>query len=385
MLQIAVITPLFPIPQEPHRGIFIYRTVRELTRLAEVQVYCPVAVYPEWNWLKPRSYHSYRVDENYSPAGVEAKYLEYRTLPVAGRPVNGLLSGRKLLPWLRKRTPDVLLAYWIYPEGWGALWAARRLGIPVVLGARGSDLRLPGDPLSARLARSALRRASFLITVSEDLRRLAIQMGAAAERTHSIPNGCELSVFHPADRSRARLELGLKPESRVVLFVGRLVEVKGVRELLRAARLLLAQQAGLEVVLVGEGPLRRPLEEQAAGELAAHVRFAGVQKPEAVARWMAAADVVCLPSHSEGCPNVVIEALACGRPVVASRVGGIPELVNSNCGILTPPGDPEALAAALHEALNRDWDTDFIAGQFRRGWDQVAAETYQICRRAAGL
>jgi glycosyltransferase involved in cell wall biosynthesis len=179
--------------------------------------------------------------------------------------------------------------------------------------------------------------------------------------------------------------LGLKPESRVVLFVGRLVEVKGVRELLRAARLLLAQQAGLEVVLVGEGPLRRPLEEQAAGELAAHVRFAGVQKPEAVARWMAAADVVCLPSHSEGCPNVVIEALACGRPVVASRVGGIPELVNSNCGILTPPRDPEALAAALHEALNRDWDTDFIAGQFRRGWDQVAAETYQICRRAAGL
>jgi len=385
MLRITVVTPLYPIPAEPHRGIFIYRTVRELSRLAQVRVCCPVASYPRWAWLRPRSYRAYEVESEACLGEVPVEYLRYRTLPLAGRPVNGLLSGRRVLRRLEEQRPEVVLAYWAYPEGWGAVWAGGKLGIPVIVGARGSDLRVPGDRVSAWLTGQVLRKAAFVITVSEDLKRVAIGMGADPGRVRSVANGCEREVFHPQDRGAARGRLGVRAESRLVVFVGRLVEIKGVRELLAAARLASSRHPGLEVALVGDGPLREELEEEARQSLGGRVRFVGAQSPEAVAQWMAAADLLCLPSYSEGCPNVVLEALACGRPVVASRVGGIPEVVRPDCGILVPPGDAEVLGRALEEALSRSWDEELIAGQMRRGWEQVAAETYEICRRVVEL
>ncbi|MGB9605531.1 MAG: glycosyltransferase, partial [Bryobacteraceae bacterium] len=123
------------------------------------------------------------------------------------------------------------------------------------------------------------------------------------------------------------------------------------------------------------------LEREAARKLGGRALFVGLLPPERVARWMAAADVVCLPSRSEGCPNVLIEAIACGRPVVATAVGGVPELVSAETGTLAPPDRPQALAEALLEALGRHWDPEVIAGQRRRGWDQVAAETCRICEQ----
>lgn len=115
-------------------------------------------------------------------------------------------------------------------------------------------------------------------------------------------------------------------------------------------------------------------------DLKDHVEFVGNQNPDEVARWLAASNVFCLPSYSEGCPNVVIEALACGRPVVASDVGGIPELMDSRCGILVPPRDARQLADALAQALDRPWNEDEIAGSSRRTWQDMARETLDVCR-----
>ena len=99
-----------------------------------------------------------------------------------------------------------------------------------------------------------------------------------------------------------------------------------------------------------------------------------------VVQWMNAANVFTLPSYSEGCPNVVIESLSCGRPVVATNVGGVPELIRKDCGIMVPPADSGRLADALHEALSRQWDTEAIARSSSRGWDAVASETWSVCR-----
>jgi glycosyltransferase involved in cell wall biosynthesis len=110
------------------------------------------------------------------------------------------------------------------------------------------------------------------------------------------------------------------------------------------------------------------------------VDFVGRKEPAEVARWMAACDLLCLPSYSEGCPNVLLEALFCGRPVVASNVGGVPELVDSGCAILVPPRDPARLADALAQALTRPWDAAAIAAHYGRSWDDVGRETFEACQ-----
>jgi glycosyltransferase involved in cell wall biosynthesis len=115
-------------------------------------------------------------------------------------------------------------------------------------------------------------------------------------------------------------------------------------------------------------------------DLRGYVEFLGNLNAEQIARWYAASNLFCLPSYSEGCPNVIIEALACGRPVVATNVGGIPELMDARCGILIPPRDASALADALAKTLDYPWDQEQIASSFRRSWQDMARETYDLCR-----
>jgi glycosyltransferase involved in cell wall biosynthesis len=248
------------------------------------------------------------------------------------------------------------------------------------LGAIGSDINRIPDRISAFLTRKALREASFVLTVSEHLRDQAVRLGASTERTRAIRNGCDTSVFRLADRAAARAGLGLKAESEIVVFVGWIAPTKGLRELVDAVTRLRVSHPSLQLFCIGEGALQAELEARAidAG-LEDRIRFLGRRGSQEVAAWLAAANVFCLPSYAEGCPNSVIEALACGRPVVATNVGGIPELVNSESGILVAPQDSEALAGALGEALLRRWDEPGISQRSQRGWDQVAEETFEIC------
>lgn len=383
MLRLAVVTSYFPIRAQPYRGHSAYQTLREMKSWTDIQVFCPLAIYP--SPLKPRNFSYVRADQDYSPPGLEAHYIEYPALPVLSRPVNGFVSSRYILPHLEKFQPDLILSYYLYPDGYAALAAGRRLGVPVILGAIGSDLNRIPDRISANLTRKALRAAPFILTVSEHLRSQAIRLGAPAERTRAIRNGCDTSVFRLSSRTDARAELGLNPESEIIVFVGWLAPTKGLRELLDAVIRLLASRPRLQLFCIGEGDLRAELEARAAQAGAGdHVRFLGRRSSAEVARCLAAADVFCLPSYAEGCPNSVIEALACGRPVVATDVGGIPELVDKQNGILVPPRDSESLAKGLDEALARRWDEPAISRIFQRGWDQVATETYQLCREALG-
>jgi glycosyltransferase involved in cell wall biosynthesis len=221
--------------------------------------------------------------------------------------------------------------------------------------------------------------------VSEHLRHQAIRMGASAERTRAVRNGCDTSVFRLTDRAAARAGLGLDAESEVVIFVGWIAPTKGLRELVDAVTRLRISHPRLQLFCIGEGALQPELEARAkdAG-LGRSIRFLGWRDSPEVASWLAAANVFCLPSYAEGCPNSVIEALACGRPVVATNVGGIPELVDSESGILVAPQDSEALAEALSEALSRPWDEPRISQRSQRSWDQVAEETRQICMECLG-
>ena len=161
-------------------------------------------------------------------------------------------------------------------------------------------------------------------------------------RRRAVRNGCDTSVFRLADRAEARTALGLDTESEVVVFVGRIAAIKGLRELVAAVMRLRVSHPRLQLFCIGEGALQAELEAGAIdADLADRIHFLGQRDSLEVASWLAASNVFCLPSYAEGCPNSVIEALACGRPVVATNVGGIPELVDSESGILVAPRDSE--------------------------------------------
>ena len=378
-IKIAAVTSYFPTAEGSYQGHSVFHTFRYLKELAEVEVICPSAMYPPIPWTKFQ--RSYAEPIPYQPPGFRASYFRYPAIPFLTRPINGLVCQRYLDAYIRRARPDVILNYWLYPEGFAAVRAGQALGVPVIVGSIGSDLRRIRDRFTRTLVRRTLKAADGVITVSEDLRRLAIGLGARPDKVTTILNGSDPSVFRPGDRDEARYELGASPQDEVILYVGSLFRAKGVAELVAAFGSLTASHPRARLVCIGDGPCRGEMTRRAAAAgVEPRVTMLGRQPSETVAKWMRAADVFCLPSYSEGCPNVVVEALACGRPVVATEVGGIPELVKSGCGILVPPRQSEPLRAALDCALARFWDVRAIAGTSRRGWKEVAEETLAVCQ-----
>jgi len=284
-----------------------------------------------------------------------------------------------LLPHVRGFAPDLIFSCFIYPDGYAALKIGKALSVPVVTQSIGSDINRIGDPISAMHTRTVLRDVDFLVTVSGDLRTKAVAMGASAQKSRAIVNGCDLSVFHAMDRLEARQKLGIDPAAEAVVYIGRMDVKKGLRELVEAAAALHPQRPKLHVYLVGEGP-DRPVIESAilANNAAGYIHALPACPFDEVAVWMTAANLVTLPSYMEGCPNVILEALACGRPVVATKVGGIPEIMSDECGSLVPARAPVALAQALASVLERDWDAAAISAHWSRSWSIVAAEMLEI-------
>jgi glycosyltransferase involved in cell wall biosynthesis len=281
--------------------------------------------------------------------------------------------------------PQVLLANWLFPEGWAGVRAGARLGLPVVVQVLGSDAAfLPSDPARRPLIVEALRRAELITAVSAPLVQAVLELGADPARVHLLPNGVDPERFRPRPAGPARRELGLEPGRRWLVFVGNLAPEKSPQTALEALARLPAE---VGLVMVGQGPLRPRLEARAARpDLAGRVRLAGAVDHSLVPRYLAAAEALVLPSLREGEPNAVLEALASGRPVAASRVGGVPALVSEGRqGFLAPPGDAAGLALAVERVLAASWRPAELAGAVAgRTWRASAARLAGLLRRAAG-
>jgi teichuronic acid biosynthesis glycosyltransferase TuaC len=377
LLRIAVVTRYFPSSAEPWQGRSAYQTLRVLARKAEVHVFCPFPHYVPI--LSPKGAVKDALEAGYNPPDVAASYYTFPSLPLLGRPFNGWAAARTLLPHVRRFAPDLIFSFILYPDAYAGLKIAKTLGVPLAAMSIGSDINRIGDPITARLTRTVLRNADALLTVSNDLRNKAIAIGAPPERAHAVINGCDISVFHPRDRHEARHALGIDPSAEVVVYIGRIDVRKGLRELVEAAVSLHPQRQNLQVYLVGEGPDRPAIQSAIdARDAASYIHPLPSCTFDKVALWMAAANLVTLPSYMEGCPNAVLEALTSGRPVVATNVGGIPELMNDTCGRLVPPQDSASLATALASVLDHPWDANSISVCHSRSWETVAGELLNI-------
>jgi teichuronic acid biosynthesis glycosyltransferase TuaC len=225
-------------------------------------------------------------------------------------------------------------------------------GVPAVVMVGGSDvLLLTRDPRRRLRVVGALEAADAVLAVGADIKRRIGELGIPLDKVHVFSRGVDEEVFSPGDRADARARLGI-PQVRMLLWVGRMVPVKGLDVLLEACLLLKSRNLSFRLYLVGDGPLLESLETRVKADgLQEQVRFAGAVPHEQLADWYRAADLTVLPSRSEGVPNVLLESLACGTPFIASRVGGVADLAENPERDLVPPEDPEALAAAIVRAL----------------------------------
>jgi len=373
MLRIAVVTAHYPSSGEPTRGRPAYQTLRELSRQCEVQVFYPHAAYPPF--LKPRSRTYGSLDHSYSLPGVTAHYYDYPVLPLVSRPFNGWVAGRALLPRVKRFNPDLVFSYCLYPDGYAGLTVAKALSVPFAAMGVGSDVHGIQDRFSLKHTQTLLREADLLLAISGDLRERMIAMGASPAKTRTVISGSDPEAFQVRDMHAARAELGVFPSAEIVVFIGRMDLKKGLRELVEAAASLRPKRPSLHVYLVGDGPDARHIESAIARNNASgYIHLIPACAFDQVATWMTAADLVTLPSYMEGCPNVILEALACGRPVVATDVGGIPEIMSDACGRLVPSRDSAALAHALDSVLDCTWDASSIAAHWSRSWSVVANE-----------
>jgi teichuronic acid biosynthesis glycosyltransferase TuaC len=392
-MQVATVTTFFPNAADRHRTVFVENLVRAMRRRCQVDVISPVPfappirAFPDW-------YRQSQIPRHETIDGIDVEHPRFLVMPKVEL-ASGLTYALGILPALRRLCEGsreiVLHAHCAYPDGVGVAIAARRLKVPYAITAHGSDINVYAQRKTLRWQmRWALEGASAIIVVSQDLRaKVSAMLGPAAATAplfHIPCAGFDPTVFFPRDRPTLRQELGLPTDGRLVVFVGQLVPIKAVETLIEAWRLLQAEGrlgAHDRLILIGEGRCRADLTQQAtAGGLGDRVTFAGALPQPTVARWIGAANLLCLPSRNEGTPNVIVEALASGVPVVASRVGGIPELItHERNGLLVPPGDAAALARALAVGLEQQWDAERIRQSVARWtWDTLAGETVERLR-----
>ncbi|QNK01627.1 glycosyltransferase family 4 protein [Dyella telluris] len=379
-LKVLVLTNLFPSPWDPLRSPFNRQQFERLGERHQVDVITAVDFRERFG----------RQRKPFRAENVRTDHFVFFYPPLIGRSLHAaswLLSllGQK---WrrLRRASYDCMLLSWGYPDAAAAGWLARRLGIPYVVKVHGSDLNVKAEQAWVRpQIRHALCGAQAVVAVSQALADKAVAMGVDPTRVHVLYNGVEPSLFHPGSLSDARAKLSLPQDERILLYVGNLKDTKGCLDLLNAFPHVLLNQPDANLLFVGSGPCRDALLQRAAAlGCQDRVRLVGAIEHDALGDWFRAADVLCLPSHNEGVPNVILEAMACGTPAVATRVGGIPEVLPEHAGILVNVRDRIGLEGALVDALGKSWDSAHIASHAARfRWDENIQELSDVLEEAA--
>ena len=382
-MRVLAITKIFPNAAEPLSAPFNRQQFAALRELCTLDVMATIPWFPGAGLLARWSSAGKlaRVPARETIAGIPVSHPRTLFVPKLALATWGPLYAASIAPLLApyRGKVDVVLGSWAYPDGFAAVIAARMLGVPCVVKLHGSDIHIIAKQTGPRrLSAWALPRAARVVAVSRPLADEVVALGVPRERVAIVMNGVDGELFRPRDRASARAELGLPP-GLLAVYVGNLKPEKGVLDLARAWH-----EVDGSLAIVGDGPLRSEIDV-VTKPLGERVRLIARQPLERIPLYMAAADVIVLPSHSEGTPNVVLEALACGRRVVATAVGGVPDLITDPIlGTLVPPHDPTALAHACTRALREPYDPLEVAKRGARGgWQASAIALHAVLREAA--
>jgi glycosyltransferase involved in cell wall biosynthesis len=389
-MNVLALSYLFPNRAQPAYGIFVLNRLRAVREFCNIKVIAPVQWYPLIKLVR-RNLWGAAVPHFDELDGLEVYHPRFAVIPRYLKwfdAISYFWATRSIVRKLRRGAFDFDLidAHWTYPDIVAAYWVARAAGKKFGVTVRGHEaLYQEEHTLRRRMVEHYLRKADFVVALSAELRDRVIGLGVAAERVHVVLNGVDLGNFHFLDKAECRARLGLPVDARIVISVGRLTEGKGHQDLIRAVAELAAERPVRLYIIGGVNPeddFRSVLESLIAELGLREVYLLDRIAHDQLACWYAAADVFCLASKREGCPNVVLEALACGTPVVATDVGAIAEVVvPGKNGVLVGPGRDGSLADALRTALGHSWDRSSIAaGMTRWGWTRCGEQVFELYR-----
>lgn len=394
-MRVLVISHGFPSTRNPVSGVAVARQVNALVQHGvAVSVVSPAPYCPRF-LAGDRRTASSRIPRRRNDGGIEIHHPRYLRPPgKRGAAVSCHLfrvgSAATVRKIVRTARPDLIHAYAATPDGAAAAGLARRLGLPVVCTLLGSDINVypTYSPWLRRITTRLLHTADRTIAVSEALRSEAARLAGVNIRCEVGYMGCDTSVyrFAPEARCEFRARIALSETDRVVLFLGNLRRSKGVFDLLEGFADVAREISQARLVYVGGGGERSELEQSAHRlGLADRVRFVGRPTHEEIPKWLSASDVFAFPSHAEGLPLAVLEAMACSRPVIATRVGGIAEAVQDGIsGIVIPRGDRQGLTQGLERLLGDSGLAGKMGEAGRRTvqeaftWERSASRVLQI-------
>ncbi|RJQ24529.1 glycosyltransferase family 4 protein [Candidatus Parcubacteria bacterium] len=383
-MKILSVSHIFPNRVLPNYGVFIKERLKALSKLVETNIISPVPSFPFINLFdKYKNYNKIpyidfldSLSVCYPKFFLFPKYFNFLDGYFYFHSTNSFFSEQIL-----KKNIDLLDFHWVYPDAYAGLKWAKKFNKKIVVTIRGNEsICYYENSLRKKLLINTLQNVDHIISVSNELERKVIEeYGIKKDRVTVIPNGIEPEKFKSIDKIMARKYCGLDKDKKYILSLSRLSHEKGLEYLFEAFAFLKVNNA--ELVVVGDGPLNEALHNMSLKlGIRNKVNFIGSVSHDETINWYNAADVYCLPSLWEGCPNVIIESLACGTPVVSTKVGGIPDLVpNDDYGYLVPAGESGDLAVALNRALNKNWDCQKIAHYGSRNtWDNVADRVVEV-------
>ncbi len=360
-MRILSIATLFPNPVKPSFGIFVGNQMRAIVAAGDVDLtmVSPIGV-PPWPLSRRHPYDKLAaIPERSEVSGLPVLYPKFTLIPKIGGDSNPARIARAVLPLVRclhaEQPFDLVDAQFFFPDGPAAAIVARELGLPLTIKSRGADIHYWGQRQAAlKQMQQAAHQAAGMLAVSRALREDMVALGMPRDRIGVHYTGLDRERFHPIERGAARAlvsampNLGIWPEGPLIVTPGSLIPRKGQRLVIEA----LARLPGAHLALAGTGEDEKPLRALAERlGVAERVQFLGLVGHDLLPHVLCAADVLVLPSASEGLANVWIEGLACGTPIVIPDIGGAREVVQDDTAGRIAARTPEAIAEAVGDIL----------------------------------
>ncbi len=375
-MKILFLSHLYPNNINPSFGMFIHNKIKQIVDAGhQVRIIAPVPYVPKILKFKPKWLEYSKIKQHNIIDGVRINYTRYLNLPGARfHPISCYTMYYGIQPVLNslmeKFKPDILHTNTATPDGFVGVLIKKKYKIPLISSLRGSDINIypHRDKFTMLLTKKVISDSDQVISVSKDLSATAEKITSPKKKIKVIYNGCDLNIFsfNKHFRLLIRKKLNISDKAKVIIFIGQVEKSKGVYELIKSFNDLAQKYSDLHLIIAGNRLEEPSLDYLVSGNLKNRIHFAGRQPYKEIPHFLSAADVFVLPSYNEGLPNVVLEAMACGLPVVATKVGGIPEAVeHGKSGFLVNKKDVKSLTNYINILLN-DEDLAIKMGAYGR-------------------